>query len=95
MKPNQAKASFVCPPPTLLLQASIIIIEEEEEEELSLSPRFEGWGCSKRREKKLSEWGLPGVESLGGPGESVLHLSRASQLPYNAKFKKNAKDYKN
>ena len=28
------------------------------------------------------------MENLSGPRESILHLSRASQLPYNAKSKK-------
>ena len=39
------------------------------------------------RNIKFSELGWPGVEILSGPRGSILHATRASQLPYNAKFK--------
>ena len=45
-------------------------------------------GWQKMSEKKFSEWGLPGVEIVGAPCESILHTTRPSQLPYNAKSKK-------
>ena len=35
----------------------------------------------------FSEWGLPGVEMIPRPRGSILHPSRASQLPYSAKSK--------
>ena len=35
--------------------------------------------------KYISEMGLPGVEIVGVPRRSLLHMVRASQLSYNKK----------
>ena len=37
---------------------------------------------------KFSEMGLLGVEKLNGPCGILLHLSRASELPYSEKSEK-------
>ena len=41
-----------------------------------------GFGGRKSRGKKFSEWGLPGVENVPTPLESLFMLSRAPQRPY-------------
>ncbi len=45
-------------------------------------------GGPKSREKKFSEWGLPGEEIVGAPRETIFTLSRGQQRPYDAKLKK-------
>ena len=42
----------------------------------------------KIQKMKFSGMGLPGVEKLNGPRGILLHLSRASQLPYSEKSEK-------
>ena len=32
----------------------------------------------------FSQWGLAGVEMISTPRRSILHATRASQVPYNA-----------
>ena len=48
---------------------------------------MENHGWKKCRKFDFSEWGLPGVEMIPRPRGSILHPSRASQLPYSAKSK--------
>ena len=51
---------------------------------------FENWGLAvpEKSRKKVIRMGLPGVELVGAPRRSLLHMVRASQLPYNEKSKK-------
>ena len=48
------------------------------------SPNGLKW-TQKTQKNKFSGLGLPGVEKLDGPSGILLHLSRASQLPYSEK----------
>ena len=53
----------------------------------------------KEKTKKVVPMGLPGVENVPAPRESIFTLSRGSQLPYNKKNKhhkiKKIKEIKN
>ena len=42
----------------------------------------------KSRKMKVAPMGLPGVENVPAPRESILTLSRGSQLPYTKTIKK-------
>ena len=48
-------------------------------------------GSKKVGGKQISELDLPGVEIVGASQDILFTLSRASQLPYNAKSKTNSK----
>ena len=50
--------------------------------------RGEGGGRKKVGKKRFSEWGLPGVENVPTPLETIFKLSRAPHRPYikNRKF---------
>ena len=57
-------------------------------ESLQLKLFGEGLGVEKVGKKQFSEWGLPGVENVAMPLESLFTLSRAPQRPYVKKSKR-------